>query len=182
MGTRERQEGEERERRQERGEERTRKADEKRRERRGERGEGRGESGLREARAEKRGRQRGWREDLVEHDLAQRICQLFVNESLNLFEGVLELACSSVFSGDATHAEEIHRRMRVTARGLPTSAAKIPSSDIDRGPRGKGRLMRVCGLRRLASPTIEGVRRAPRRGSGVATHRGQRVILPSFLA
>ena len=31
---------------------------------------------------------------------------------------MLELACSPVSSGDATHMEEIHRLTRVTARGL----------------------------------------------------------------
>ena len=96
-------------------------------------------------------------------------------------QGVLELACSSVSSGDTTHMDEIHRLTRVTARGLHLSR-QVFNTDTDRRPKGKGRLMRVGGLRRLASPTIEGVRRAPRCGSGVATIRGRRVTLPSFLA
>ena len=50
------------------------------------------------------------------------------------------------------------------------------------GTQGKGRLKRVCGLRRLESPTIERVRRAPARGSGVATTRARRTTPSSFLA
>ena len=73
--------------------------------------------------------------------------------------------------------DEIHRLTRVTARGLHLPRQAF-NADTDRGPKGKGRLMRVWGLKRLASPTIEGVRRAPRRGSGVATLRGRRVTLP----
>ena len=94
-------------------------------------------------------------------------------------QSVLELACSPVSSGDATHMDEIHRLTRVTARGLRLPRQAF-NTDTDRGPKGKGRLMRVCGLRRLASPTIEGVRRAPRRGSGpgVATLGGRRATLP----
>ena len=56
------------------------------------------------------------------------------------------------------------------------------NTDTDRGPKGKGRLKRVCGLRRLESPTIERVRRAPARGSGVATTRARRTTPSSFLA
>ena len=64
----------------------------------------------------------------------------------------------------------------------PPSPSKPPISDVVRGPKGKGRLVRVCGLRRLTSSAIEIVRRVPRRGSGVATKRARRVTLPSFLA
>ena len=94
---------------------------------------------------------------------------------------MLDLACSPVSPGDATLTEEIHRLTRVTARGLhlPRQAAFNP--DTDRGPKGKGRLKRVCGLRRLESPTIERVRRAPARGSGVATTRARRTTPSSFL-
>ena len=66
-------------------------------------------------------------------------------------QSVLELACSPVSSGDATHMDEIHRLTRVTARGLRLPRQAF-NTDTDRGPKGKGRLMRVCGLRRLASP------------------------------
>ena len=61
--------------------------------------------------------------------------------------------------------DEIHRLTRVTARGLHLPHQAF-NTDTDRGPKGKGRLMRVCGLRRLESPTIERVRRVPARGSG----------------
>jgi len=61
------------------------------------------------------------------------------------------------------------------------SPSKLPIPDADRGPKGKGRLVRVCGLRRLTSSTIEKVRRVPWRGSGVATKRARRVTLSSFL-
>ena len=96
-------------------------------------------------------------------------------------QGVLELACSPVSSGDATHMDEIHRLTRVTARGLHLPRQAF-NTDTDRGPKGKGRLMRVGGLRRLESPTIERVRRAPARGSGVATTRTRRTTPSSFLA
>ena len=62
------------------------------------------------------------------------------------------------------------------------SPSKPLISDVVRGPKGKGRLVRVCGLRRLTSSTIEIVRRAPWRGSGVPTKPSRRVTLPSFLA
>ena len=94
---------------------------------------------------------------------------------------MLDLACSPVSSGDATHMDEIHRLTRVTARGLHLPRQAF-NTDTDRGPKGKGRLMRVCGLRRLESPTIERVRRAPARGSGVATTRARRTTPSSFLA
>ena len=84
-------------------------------------------------------------------------------------------------SGDATNMDEIHRLTRVTARGLHLPRQAF-NTDTDRGPKGKGRLMRVCGLRRLESPTIERVRRAPARGSGVATTRTRRTTPSSFLA
>ena len=62
---------------------------------------------------------------------------------------------------------------------LPTDSHsivnKLPSSCPE------GRLARTCGLRRLASPTFERVRRAPARGSGVATTRARRTTPPSFL-
>ena len=53
-----------------------------------------------------------------------------------------------------------HRLTRVRTP-LPPS---LPSQYLT-GPKGKSRLMQVCGLRRLASPTIERVRRAPKHGS-----------------
>ena len=84
-------------------------------------------------------------------------------------------------SGDATNMDEIHRLTRVTARGLHLPRQAF-NTDTDRGPKGKGRLKRVCGLRRLESPTIERVRRAPARGSGVATTRARRTTPSSFLA
>ena len=84
-------------------------------------------------------------------------------------------------SGDATNMDEIHRLTRVTARGLHLPRQAF-NTDTDRGPKGKGRLKRVCGLRRLESPTIERVRRAPARGSGVATTRTRRTTPSSFLA
>ena len=84
-------------------------------------------------------------------------------------------------SGDATNMDEIHRLTRVTARGLHLPRQAF-NTDTDRGPKGKGRLVRACGLRRLTSSTIEIARRAPWRGSGVATRRARRTTLPSFLA
>jgi len=51
----------------------------------------------------------------------------------------------------------------------------LPSLAVEpqlQGTQGKGRLMRVCGLRRLASPTVEGVRRAPGLGSSHIAHVG----------
>ena len=46
-------------------------------------------------------------------------------------------------SGDATNMDEIHRLTRVTARGLHLPRQAF-NTDTDRGPKGKGRLKRVC--------------------------------------
>ena len=73
--------------------------------------------------------------------------------------------------------DEIHRLTRVTARGLHLPRQAF-NTDTDRGPKGKGRLMRVCGLRRLESR----VRRGAARGSGVATTRARQTTPSSFLA
>ena len=112
------------------------------------------------------------------------IHSLFVNKpssSSSSSSSMLEQACSPVSPGDATLTEEIHRLTRVTARGLHLPLKPL-TSDAVRGPKGKGRLVLACGLRRLTSSTIEIARRAPWRGSGVATRRARRTTLPSFLA
>ena len=51
--------------------------------------------------------------------------------------------------------DEIHRLTRVTARGLHLPRQAF-NADTDRGPKGKDRLKRVCGLRRLNRLQLSG--------------------------
>ena len=83
---------------------------------------------------------------------------------------MLELACSSVFFGRCdTHGRDSSPHAGDCKRTPPPP----PSLQYRhrQETQGKGRLMRVCGLRRLESPAIERVRRAPARGPGVAQPR-----------
>ena len=83
------------------------------------------------------------------------------------------------FSADLTTTQKERSLQHL---GTRFDLQRLPTSDADRGPKGKGRLMRVCGLRRLASPTIEGVCRTPGRSLGVATIRVRRSTFPSVFA
>ena len=60
------------------------------------------------------------------------------------------------FRNTVTHSSPHAGDCKRTPGHLPGQAL---IADTDRGPQGKGRLMYVCGLRRLISP-IEEVRRA----------------------